>query len=117
MFSALAEDCEFYRERVNLFIMLAPVARVDRCMNSTIRTTAENSTLVKVLKKLGPEVFTEPQVSGKFMSGLLRFTGAATKSVAMFSDGDPAMISPEGFKNYLGHFPAGTSFMCIDHYR
>jgi len=117
MFSALAEDSEFFRERVNLFIMLAPVTRVDRCMNNPIRKAAENSTLLKMLKLMGPEVLPEPQVSGKFMSGLLRFTGAAKKSVSMFSDDDPTMISPEGFKNYLGHFPAGTSFMCVNHYR
>ncbi len=51
------------------------------------------------------------------MSGLLTLTKAATASVSMFSDDDVAKISAEGFKNYLGHFPAGTSFMCGEHYR
>ena len=42
MFSALSENSEFFRERVNLFVMLAPVTRVDRCQNSTIRNLADN---------------------------------------------------------------------------
>jgi hypothetical protein len=51
------------------------------------------------------------------MSGFLSLTGAAHTGVAMFSDEDPTKFSNEGFKNYLGHFPAGTSFMCVDHFR
>jgi pimeloyl-ACP methyl ester carboxylesterase len=117
IFSALSEDSEFFRERVNLFIMLAPVARVDRATNSTMRSVADNKTAIKVLKKMGPCVMPDQQVGGKFMSGLMRLTGAATKGAAMMSDEDPTLCSQEGFKNYLGHFPAGTSFQCMDHYR
>mmetsp|Transcript_31291 Transcript_31291/g.41405 ORF Transcript_31291/g.41405 Transcript_31291/m.41405 type:complete len:90 (-) Transcript_31291:442-711(-) len=70
-----------------------------------------------MLKKMGPEVMPSPQVGGKFMSGLLRLTRAATTGVSMVSDEDISKISHEGFKNYLGHFPAGTSYMCSEHYR
>ena len=59
----------------------------------------------------------EPQVGNKFMSGLLQLTGAAKKGMGLISDEDPTKLSQEAFKNYLGHFPAGTSFMCADHYR
>ena len=69
------------------------------------------------MRKMGPEMMSEPQVGGKFMSGLLRVTGAAKKGMKLTSDEDPTKLSQEGFKNYLGHFPAGTSFMCADHYR
>ena len=58
-----------------------------------------------------------PQVGGKFMSGLMRVTGAGKLGMSLISDEDPTKLSQEGFKNYLGHFPAGTSFMCADHYR
>ena len=69
------------------------------------------------MKKMGPELMPEPQVGSKFMSGLLRVTGAAKKGMGLISDEDPTKLSQEGFKNYLGHFPAGTSFQCADHYR
>jgi len=35
----------------------------------------------------------------------------------MMSDDDPTKMSQSGLRNYLGHFPAGTSFMCVNHYR
>ena len=110
MFSALSENADWFRERVNLFLMLAPVARVDRCNNPTLRLVSENATIIKMIKKMGPEIMPSPQVSGKFMSGLLMLTRAATTGVQTFSDEDTSKISPEGFKNYLGHFPAGTSY-------
>ena len=69
------------------------------------------------MRKMGPEMMPEPQVGNKFMSGLLQLTGAAKKGMGLISDEDPTKLSQEAFKNYLGHFPAGTSFMCADHYR
>lgn len=78
---------------------------------------SENATIMKMLKKMGPEVMPSPQVSNKFMSGLLALTRAATTGVSIISDEDTSKMSAEGFKNYLGHFPAGTSFKCGDHYR
>lgn len=51
------------------------------------------------------------------MSGFLKLTGAAKSGAQMVSDEDITKASIEGFKNYLGHFPAGASFMCGDHYR
>ena len=78
---------------------------------------ADNNTIVKLMRKMGPNLMPEPQVGSKFMSGLLTLTRAAKTGTAMLSDDDPAKISSEAFKNYLGHFPAGTSFMCADHFR
>ena len=78
MFSALAENADWFSERVNLFVMLAPVARVDRCQNPMLKSMVENQTIYKMIKKMGPEVMPSPQVGGKLMSGLLRLTRAAT---------------------------------------
>lgn len=116
MFSALSEDSDWFRERINLFIMLAPVARVDRCQTA-LKSMAENNTVLKMVKKMGPEFMPSPQVGGKFMSGLMSLTRAATTATAIASDTDITKLSAEGFKNYLGHFPAGTSFNCVEHFR
>ena len=86
MLSALSEDAEFFRERINLFIFLAPVARTDRCSAKTVRSMADNQTVMKLMRKMGPEMMSEPQVGNKFMSGLLSVTGAAKKSMGFFSD-------------------------------
>ena len=36
MFAALSENLEFFRPRLNLVVMLAPVARVDRLGSATL---------------------------------------------------------------------------------
>ena len=100
-----------------MFVMLAPVARVDRCKNSTIQSMSGQETTVKIIKKMGPNVMPNPQVGGKFMSGLMSVTRATKTGLNIISDSDPEKLSYSGLKNYLGHFPAGTSFMCINHYR
>ena len=117
MFSALSENSEFFRDRINLFIMLAPCCRVDRCSGTTIRSMSESASVVKLLKKMGPNLLPEPQVGSRFMSGLMRVTRAASTGMSMISDDDPSKLSQFGAKNYLGHFPAGTSFRCAEHYR
>lgn len=60
MLSALSEDAEFFRERVNLFIFLAPVARVDRCLATTIRSMSDQPSVVKIMRKMGPELMPDP---------------------------------------------------------
>lgn len=110
MFSALSENSDWFRERINLFIMLAPVARCDRLANPTLKSFSENNVVLKMLKKMGPELMPSPQVGGKFMSGLLALTRAANAGVSMVSDENITRMSAEGFKNYLGHFPAGSSY-------
>lgn len=35
----------------------------------------------------------------------------------MISDTDSKNISQTGFETYCGHYPAGTSFRCIEHFR
>lgn len=93
MLSALSENAEFFRERINLFIFLAPVARVDRCLATTVRTMANQPKAVKLMRKMGPEMMPEPQVGNKFMSGLLQLTGAAKKGMGLISDEDPTKLS------------------------
>jgi len=35
----------------------------------------------------------------------------------LISDNDPKAISQKAMETYLGHFPAGTSFRCVEHFR
>jgi len=42
MFAALCENLDFFKPRLNLAIMLAPVARVDRLGSATCQKYKEN---------------------------------------------------------------------------
>ena len=117
IFSALAEDAEWFRERINVFILLAPVARVDRCTASHLRDHAVNQNLIKFMTSLGPEMFPTPSVDGHITSGIFKITGAGSLGMGMLCDDDPKKISQAGMESYMGHFPAGTSYRCLDHYR
>ena len=52
MFCALSENLAFFKERMNLFIALAPVVRVDHCSSGLIKKIKDNNTLEKMLKKM-----------------------------------------------------------------
>jgi pimeloyl-ACP methyl ester carboxylesterase len=61
MFAALCENLEFFKPKINLAIMLAPVARVDRLSSPTIQKMKENETLRSFIENtMGPEVLPSP---------------------------------------------------------
>jgi pimeloyl-ACP methyl ester carboxylesterase len=60
MFCALIENSSFFAPKVNIAIMLAPVARVDRMSSSTIQRLKESHTLHNLVAKEGQELFSSP---------------------------------------------------------
>jgi hypothetical protein len=58
MFSALAENLDFFRAHMNVFIALAPVVRVDNCSSGLIKKMSDSDKLEKMIVKMGvQEVF------------------------------------------------------------
>ena len=47
----------------------------------------------------------------------MKVSGIPKLGVGLFSDEDPSMLSEKGLETFLGHFPAGTSYRCINHFR
>ena len=56
--SALSENAEWFKQRVNLFCLLAPVARVDRLDSKFLKGKADNTQMIKLLESIGPELLT-----------------------------------------------------------
>ena len=117
IFSALHENTEFFRKRVNLFIMLAPVARIDHTTVEQIHKLKENQRGLDFLTSMGPELFSAPGTSGSLMSGFMKVTGGINITVKIIADDDPLKISQTAVEQWMGHAPAGTSFKCVDHFR
>ncbi len=69
------------------------------------------------MEKLGPEMLPNPQIDGKISSGFLKVTGLHSFSIARLSDQDPNNLAEGGLETFLGHFPAGSSFRCVNHFR
>ena len=66
---------------------------------------------------MGPEVLPNPQVSGKLSASFMAVIDQGKFGIGLLSDNDPKLISKSGLETYLGHFPAGASFKCINHFR
>jgi hypothetical protein len=60
MFAALSLDPEFFRQRLNLAVMIAPVATVHNCTSKILQENARNEKLVSFVQQMGPEVFPSP---------------------------------------------------------
>ena len=56
--SALSENANWFKQRINLFCLLAPVARVDRLDSKFLKGKADNTQMIKLLESIGPELLT-----------------------------------------------------------
>jgi hypothetical protein len=75
MFAALSENREWFLSRVNVACLLAPVANVYRAGSPACQKIKNNETFVKVMKKMGPEMFPQPQGKGTIMSNFMSMSG------------------------------------------
>lgn len=60
MFAALSKNPDFFRNKLNLAIMLAPVATVHNATAKFMKEQANNSALIDFARKLGPELLPTP---------------------------------------------------------
>jgi len=47
----------------------------------------------------------------------MKVSGIPKLGIGLFADDDPTMVSEKGIETFLGHFPAGTSYRCVNHFR
>lgn len=78
---------------------------------------AVNENVVKFIHKIGPELLPNPQVDGKITSGLFKLIGQGQIGLKYLADGDPKQLSQPALETFYGHFPAGTSFRCVNHFK
>ena len=117
MFGALADHPDKYRNKLNLFIAVAPVARVGNANGKHIEKVAHNDLLVKMLEGIGPEIMPEPNIDNTLKKLFFKITNLDDFGLGEFSDADASKISDLGKLNYQGHYPAGASFQSIDHFK
>ena len=115
MFAALCENLDFFKPKLNLVIMLAPVTRLTSVSTKRLQFLADHKFLIDRLRKKGPELFKKPTIEGKVKNAL----GVMTNVVnIIFSTGDvnPKLLSEKAVDAILGHFPAGASFRSAEHF-
>lgn len=94
MFAALAENMEYFRPRINLFIALAPVCRVDNCSSGLLKKMKDNEAFENVMTKMDVlEVFPSKgknRKSAAFMHKLL--PEISNLGIKLLCDDDPREI-------------------------
>ena len=119
MFCGLAENLAFFKESLNLFIALAPVVRVESCSSGIIKKMKDNASLEKMILKL--KVFELMPSQGKnnkaaaFFHKLL--PELSNLGIKVIADDDPKEINQMCLESYVAHFPCGTSFKSVKHYK
>lgn len=116
MFAALTTKPEFYRERINCFVALAPAVKLDNCKSGIINMSVDNILVDQMIKMAGPELFLEPEVEGKLKKLFMKITNIDDAAIDRLSDDHPSTIHDLGKLIYLGHFPAGTSEKSLRHF-
>ena len=95
MFAGLSENMEFFRDRMNLFIALAPVVRVDSCSSGIIKKIKDNETIVKALLKF--KVYELMPSKGKSNKAAAFFHKLVPEignlGIKMLADDDPKAIN------------------------
>ena len=118
MFAALSERPALFRDRLNIIICLAPVVTIHECGNWVMHTFRENETLAGLIKSnMGVEVCPNPQADNVLTSNFLKYTGMGEVTIKAFTDEDLEGLNLKGKETYFRHYPAGTSFNTVNHFR
>lgn len=116
MFAAMTTKPDYYKERINCFVALAPAVKLDNCKSDLINLSVGNVLVEQMIKMAGPELFVEPEVDGKVKKLFMRITNIDDSAIDRLSDDHPTTIHDLGKLIYLGHFPAGTSAKSLTHF-
>ena len=94
MFCALSENFDFFKERMNLFIALAPVVKLDSCSSGLILKIKDNAHLENFL--IGNEIFeiTPAKRNNKAAAAFHQlFPGVSNLGLKLLSDDDPSEVN------------------------
>jgi len=116
-------NTEFFRTRVNAFILMAPVATLNDVQSTGVKQLKSNETVVEWLRGMGPELFAKPSITKNSIvnnnfAGFFKMTGIGNISMSKAIDRNPHKnMSPFGTQTIIGHTPCGVSFRSLDHFR
>lgn len=118
MFASLPDHMDFYRERLNLFIALAPPTRMVPIASQLLEKVAKHE---KFLLNIVVGVF---GIHNLFPRSIDWVTAPICNSVSWFCDlyikmvldQDPSLDNKERQVVSYNHFPSGASYRLLEHY-
>lgn len=120
MFYGLAENEKWFKERINLFVALAPCVKITNSKSSYIQILAKmEGVLEGGAASLGiKEIFGKGwEAHLKRFENMLPSEFAGTSDIKQLDDvSNPLMDSANKTKIFKGHFPHGASVKSLSHY-
>ena len=117
MVYALTESQEYWKSKVNLFVALAPITRLDHTTNGllsffagAVSLVGNTLTLFHVYDLFGSGT----SVLTKGVCGIIPNSASSWRGFVITHD--PSLDSEDRFQVYMGHFPAGASVQSLWHY-
>ena len=117
MFYAISDNQEFWKERLNLWVALAPVTKLDHCKSLLMQELSKFESLVESTLNF---LHVYDLLGGPASAGT-KIACGTFPWICQFGEGflitqNPTLDDPERFQVYMGHFPAGASTQSLMHY-
>lgn len=117
MFAALCNNADFFKQRVNGYILIAPVSRCENLMSPWCQKMKADKKAFDFLKSQGPEIMKDAAGASVSGQGIGYLTASVSELVmANASDSDPTKISKLGTFNNNKFFPSGSCFRQVHHF-
>lgn len=118
MMIKMADQNDWWNDRVSIFVCLAGVARLEHCSSKLLVTLAKQKLVIDTLAKIGVyEMFPANYLQNQFFSAVCKaFPFVCDFFIELVSDEDAGVDNQKRIGVFMGHYPAGTSLRSLDHF-
>jgi len=119
LFYGLSHNESYYAERISVFLAMGPVLELTHCQSDLLDFIAHNDALIIDTCELFGIYDMFP--ANWLTTGAMRLMCGIIPEICDFGvylicDEDTDLDDTDRLNIYMGHFPSGTSLMCLDHY-
>ena len=118
MFCAIAENYEFFKNRINIFIALAPAVYIQHCTSGIIRSLSKSDHLEKFVQQFGIQEILPSQSNSTvtaFFHNLM--PEVSNQGIKLIADDDPNTVNQASMAGFIAHMPCGSSYKAIKHFK
>ena len=118
MMIAMADHNDWWNEKVSIFVCLAGVSRLDHSGSHLVQLLASQPVVVNTIRALGvEEMFPNKYLQNEVFSIVCStIPSVCDLFLEIISDDDTTVNNQERMGVFMGHYPAGASLRCFDHF-
>jgi pimeloyl-ACP methyl ester carboxylesterase len=115
--SLTTNDAQWFKDRISIFIAVAPVARLENMKTTWLRILGASDLPIALVKLFGIKEWFAPTffARAKFQFLCNYIPEVCQFNMWLITDGKPLVNDRDSFRNYMGHFPGGLSVKILDH--